>query len=311
MAEDAQEENGLRVVPASEILAMIEAREPVNLDEVIIKEELNTTKLNLPLDEKSRRIVSTYIRISNSQFGGDVFFSGSRFGVADFSGSKFSGFAYFSYSHFNENASFSGSQFDVVANFDESHFSKDAYFVGSQFRGVAYFMRSQFGGEVLTFKDAIFKDPRSEEDACRRAKNVAEKSGNRIEAGNYFYREMEAKRKQKPWYIQYPEFVLIQLIFGYGVHPEWLMYWWLLVVCAFAFIYAIGDGINGATGPLEYIEVSFATAIAPGYIAAIITPGSTGYRLLPEYHLWAMAETIVGTFLWAGFIATFAKKYMK
>jgi hypothetical protein len=57
--------------------------------------------------------------------------------------------------------------------------------------------------------------------------------------------------------------------------------------------------------------VSFAIAIAPGYIAAIINPGSAGYRLVPAYQIVAMIETIVGTFLWAGFIATFAKKYMR
>lgn len=122
---------------------------------------------------------------------------------------------------------------------------------------------------------------------------------------------MEARRKQKPWYIRYPEFIFIQLIFGYGVHPEWLMYWWILIITIFALVYALGNAIYGATEPFDYLKISFATAIAPGYIAAIINPGSMGYRLIPEYQAVAIIETIVGTFLWAGFIATFAKKYMR
>lgn len=100
------------------------------------------------------------------------------------------------------------------------------------------------------------------------------------------------------------------MIFGYGVHPGWLMTWWGIIVAAFGSLYWIVKGIEGATIS-ECIKFSFATAIAPGYIASVINPGNAGYRLIPEYHAIAMAETIVGTFLWAGFIATFARKYMK
>ena len=86
---------------------------------------------------------------------------------------------------------------------------------------------------------------------------------------------------------------------------------WAAIVTAFSVLYWIGGGINGATGLLDYIKFSFAIAIAPGYIASIINPGSTGYSLLPEFQAAAMAESIFGTLLWAGFIATFAKKYMR
>jgi hypothetical protein len=41
-------------------------------------------------------------------------------------------------------------------------------------------------------------------------------------------------------------------------------------------------------------------------------PGTTGYKITTELCQYvAMIETIVGTFLWAGFLATFAKKYMR
>jgi hypothetical protein len=280
-----------------------------------------------------------------SHFSGEAKFHGSRYiARADFEGSEFIGNAYFDYStfgiitwfyrsHFKRYAQFSSSHFNGFSTFgsskfywsadflgatfnDDLHFTGsviegDANFIGANFIKSTYFWGGQFNGEVLSFKYAVFNLPKSQEEACRKAKNVLEKNGDREEAGYHFYREMEAKRMQKPWYIRYPEFVLIQLVFGYGVHPEWLMYWWALIMMAFALIYALGDGISGATNVLDYIKISFAIAIAPGYIAAIINPGSAGYRLLPEYQVVAMIETIFGTFLWAGFIATFAKKYMR
>ena len=69
--------------------------------------------------------------------------------------------------------------------------------------------------------------------------------------------------------------------------------------------------IIGATQLFDYVKFSLATAIAPGYIATIISPGSTGFKLAQEYQAVAIVESIFGTFLWAGFIATFARKYMR
>lgn len=163
----------------------------------------------------------------------------------------------------------------------------------------------------MEFKDTRFETYTQQEIACRKAKILLEKNGDREQAGYHFYREMEAKRKQKPWYYRYPEFIFIQLIFGYGVHPWRLMAWWGITIVTFALIYWIVNGINGVTQLFDYMKFSLATAIAPGYIATIISPGSTGYRLAPEYQAVAIVESIFGTFLWAGFIATFAKKYMR
>jgi hypothetical protein len=61
----------------------------------------------------------------------------------------------------------------------------------------------------------------------------------------------------------------------------------------------------------DYLKFSFATAFAPGYIVNAIRPGYMGYQLLPKYQAIAMIETIFGTFMWAAFITTFARKYMK
>jgi hypothetical protein len=91
------------------------------------------------------------------------------------------------------------------------------------------------------------------------------------------------------------------------------MGWWLVIIALFAGFYYIEGGIREASNPFDYLKVSFATAIAPGYIAIIINPvSSVGYRITNEYYqAIAMIETVVGTVLWASFIATFAKKYMR
>jgi hypothetical protein len=83
------------------------------------------------------------------------------------------------------------------------------------------------------------------------------------------------------------------------------------MIAAFSILYWIGNGLNGATQLFDYLKFSLATAIAPGYIATIISPGSTGFKLAPEFQAVAIVESIFGTFLWAGFIATFARKNMR
>jgi uncharacterized protein YjbI with pentapeptide repeats len=277
---------------------------------------------------------SGHANFSRSTFSGLANFSGSTFnGLADFSGATFSGLANFAGSIFSEIANFNGDTFYGICYFWEAMFSEDADFREAAFSGHADFSGTTFGwdgdfngatfsrdayyggatflGEVLTFKNSNFYHPESQESAFRKAKNVLERNGDREEAGYHFYREMDGKRKQKPWYYRYPEYVFIQLIFGYGVHPWRLMTWWGIIVAGFAAFYWIRSGINGATQLFDYTKFSLATAIAPGYIATIITPGSTGYTLAPEYQAVAIIESIFGTFLWAGFIATFARKYMR
>ena len=73
-----------------------------------------------------------------------------------------------------------------------------------QFDSNANFWKSQFMGDV-SFKNAVFAEPYGQEQACRAARQALERLGDRERAGYYFYREMDGKRKQKKWYIRYPE----------------------------------------------------------------------------------------------------------
>ena len=168
--------------------------------------------------------------------------------------------------------------------FGDATFSKNATFKRATFSGDPWFEGAKFEGDVLTFRDATFIEAKYQEEACRKAKNVLEKNGDREEAGYHFYREMEGKRKQKESnykyfdyegllfynetdaspreltdlykYLRYNilDYLFIQIIFGYGVHPLRLWGFWLIFVALFAVLYWMGDGINNSTStqPLRF-----------------------------------------------------------
>ena len=271
-----------------------------------------------------------------AQFNGSASFRGAQFSeFADFGYAQFSGSTNFLGAQFNGSAGFWRAQFSISAYFSEAKFNGDAFFWGAQFSGSANFSGAKFNGD-LTFREATFSSLADQGKACRKTKMVQAKIGNRDEEEYHFYREMEAKRrlhglfeeeefpvkaqslkaenllivKNFLWYDVF-EYVFVQKIFGYGVHPWWLIAWWIAIVTLFAVTYWAGKGIGGAMTLFDCFKISFATAIAPGYIAVIFNPASTGYRIAPPYQAVAILETIIGTFLWAGFIATFAKRYMR
>ena len=343
----AQEIDSLREIPASDILARLQRGESIEYNNVIITGDVNISGLDLPRENESF-IIYPAIEIKNSQIQGifnfnnvifeeEVNFVGTHFtantsfmkaqfaNFTDFTGAHFYRNAEFNSAQFDESAIFNDCQFNGVTDFREARFNGYAYFCKSQFSGWAYFsdaefgmaaifveaefngvtdyMEAQFNGKVLTFRDAKFKDSRFKEYACRMAKNILEKNGDREEAGYHFYCEMDAKRMQKPRYIRYPEYVFIQRIFGYGVHPWWLWAWWFFFVGIFAAIYWIGNGVIGAAQPLDYIWFSITVAVTPGFAGYKPTPGF--------FQVVAGLEAIFGTFMWAAFIATFARKYMR
>ncbi|VVB72426.1 Uncharacterised protein [uncultured archaeon] len=85
----------------------------------------------------------------------------------------------------------------------------------------------------------------------------------------------------------------------------------ILFCCLFAFIYAFGNGINGASEAVDYSKFSLGAAFAPGYVANAVSPGYIGYQPTSWYQIVAWMEAIFGTFMWAAFIATFARKFMR
>jgi len=273
------------------------------------------------------------VYFNSCQFDGDACFSESKFHDGSyFEGSFFKGdalfvkcsfhFAYFPNCKFCADTHFNMSTFRLASQFLKSSFDEDIFFNYSQFNDFTTFANCKFNNrfiisgtkfsvDYLTFIQTSFKDPDSQEIACRQAKNVLEKNGNREEAGYHFYREMDARRKQKPWYIRYPEYALIQMIFGYGIHPERLIISWVVLIAIFFILYQYYSGVAHPDEWFEWMKFSFGAAIAPGYIASISNPESISYKLSHTFQIAAMIEAVAGTFLWAGFIATFARKYMR
>ena len=323
-----------RIISANWILKRIQGGKDVRLENAVIEGDLDLNKLDLPTQHIERtkqqkrfgmaeniKIVQSSIDISNSTMQGDLNFQNLNFNkYVHFEKVTFNLPALFAYSTFDEEACFDGATFcddvwfqcvtfDKNVLFHRTTFMGFVSFAGAIFRGGTWFGHATFNGDTLSFKNADFIFPYSQEDACRRAKNVLEKNGNREEAGNHFYREMDGKRKQKPWYIRYPEWLFIQFVFGYGVHPFRLMACWFGFVFLFAAIYSLGRGIDVAASQLnenaslaDYIWFSIATAVTPGY---------AGYKPTPDFKLVAGLEAIFGTFMWAAFIATFSRKYMR
>jgi hypothetical protein len=287
---------------------------------VVSSIKITNTKIDGMLNFANIIIQQPFL-LNGSQLSGNDSFEGTIFnGDVNFVGAMFSGNAYFEHARFNRDADFFGATFNSFAafwyttfngraGFGKAMFNGDTNFEGATFDKNAAFWGTTFSGDFLIFRNAKFNDPMSQEAAYRRAKNVLEKNGDREEAGFHFYWEMDSKRKQKPWYISYPELIFIQWIFGYGVHPLRLWACWLVFVGLFAILYWSGHGIDEAASQLngtaqlrDYIWFSIATAITPGY---------AGYKPTPDFKLVAGLEAILGTFMWAAFIATFARKYMR
>ena len=74
------------------------------------------------------------------------------------------------------------------------------------------------------------------------------------------------------------------------------------MVLAFASCYWYCEAVEGASAWFDYIWFSIATAATPGYAL---------YNPIGHYKIMTGVEAIVGTFMWAGFIATFARKYLR
>ena len=98
------------------------------------------------------------------------------------------------------------------------------------------------------------------------------------------------------------EFIFIQKIFGYGVYPFHLFGWWLIFVVTFAIIFSVKGALEEPVQWYDYFWFSIATAATPGYAS---------YKPLGLSKFIAGIEAILGTFMWAAFITTFAKKFSR
>lgn len=169
-------------------------------------------------------------RFNGTEIDGDVCFIGAEIlGDAQFEEAEIRGNVHFDDAKIDKAASFegaeihgaawfSGAKIREVAWFRRAKIGGDVWFVGAKIGEAAVFMEAEIGGNArfeeaeigeaawfnpieikgeLIFKNTKFKNSKAQEEACRKAKRIWEDFGDRIEGDYYFYREMEAKRKQK------------------------------------------------------------------------------------------------------------------
>lgn len=234
--------------------------------------------------------VGDIVRFERAEIEKDVCFRNARIGSAYFKGARI-----------GEDAYFNETVIERDINFDGAKIGFGAHFEGTEIGGKVSFNLIEMK-EELNFKKTRFKSLNSQERACRRARRICEDRGNRIDSDYYFYHEMEAKRKQKNWFLRILE-LPIQYVFGYGTRWESVFIVWFLVIFGFGFIYWLGRGVKGANSLWEnlYYSISTATGLGSGHYE-------------PFYGFFqglAAFESIFGTFMWAAFIAIFARKYMR
>jgi hypothetical protein len=160
--------------------------------------------------------------------------------------------------------------------------------------------------EGINLNNTKFEKPLYQEILCRYAKNNWESLGDKEKADYHYYREMEAKRLQKPFYIRYPEWIF-QKSFGYGLYPLRMFLTFFSIFVFFSIIYwHILNTLNNSiinVNLLIGLRFSFLTLIIPAY--GIVNPNTINFGI------FIIIEAILGAFMWPLFIATFARKYMR
>jgi hypothetical protein len=205
------------------------------------------------------------------------------------------------------NLSFIGARIKKGLILNGSQIKKHGFFDNAYIGLNAEFYHMDIMGE-LTFYKAVFKIPKAQEDACSRAKRSLEELGNREGADYHFYHEMVAKRKQKKHLPSLIEYVFIESVFGYGVYWNRILISWFLLLVGCGLMYWIGHGIEGK-------DLTRGASLFESLYFSIVTVTTIGYGdYFPRkgfFQALSSLEAIIGTFMWAAFIAIFARKYMR
>lgn len=188
---------------------------------------------------------------------------------------------------------------------------KDCYFYGTKLEGAfirgadisnAHLEEADWGSYVIGEENK--KDFYSAEHYYRQLKMWYTKSGYYDTAGEFFFREMTARRKAmkwwpKPWNRAISK-LLLSMLCGYGEKPERVIVSALVIIFGLAIAYYLWGSFNTSSfwDTLYYSVVSF-TAVGYGNWA----PQPTG---------WAKgvgaAEAVLGVFMIALYLITFTRK---
>jgi hypothetical protein len=220
---------------------------------------------------------------------------------------------------------FSGMEIEVDVDFDEATIYGNVWFGNEKGRhGYAWTDATKIGG-VVTCHHTKFKIPQVQQKVCRVARITLENIGSKVGADYYFNREEEARRKVRKSesfkkFKQGSKISKLRAIFTVvRVFVEWLLadltckygtdwkrtiaLWVLVVLVLFPILYWAGNGVEDANSFCKYIYFSIVTATTLG--CGDYHPAHGIYQGLVG------AEAIFGTFMWAVFIAIFARRYMR
>ncbi len=204
------------------------------------------------------------------------------------------------------NISFNNANINKHVKFIKAEIGQDINFNNAKIGGKACFHVININGK-LDCKKTEFIRLDAQEEMCRVAKNCAESLGDKEEVDNYFYREMEAKRLQKPVYIKKLEWIL-QKFFGYGVYPLRIITTFFAIFIIFSLIFWQINGIF-LENSIDYINLQIALKLS--FLTLIIPAYGLVSQSAANYGFYIIIEAIIGAFMWPLFIATFARKYMR
>lgn len=274
-------------------------------------------------------IFEKLVHFNSALFEGPVIFVGVIFKErANFAGAIFKGYAGFKGTVFRDDAIFKTSKFEGYANFVDATFDTVS-FEDAKFEFKLDFSALKFRMIDIDIPHENFKLPEAEAEACRVQRLFYEKEGNKDKADEMFLRERRALRSAKvrqakeqlnksnciksklkalinlfKAYIGASiEFILADLTCGYGtnwIKPIVLWIFTVLILCPL--LYLVTNSIPNAYDFLSCLYFSIVTATTLGY--GDLHPVGIGRAL-------ASAEAIFGTFMWAVFLAVFARKYMR
>ena len=143
-------------------------------------------------------IINVYADFGEARFKNAVHFNGTIFlNEASFDKAKFYKYTPFLGAKFYKAANFVGSIFVYNVTFMDALFERKVDFSNATFQGIVSFMDTRFLGESFNFRDSSFKFPKDEEAACAKAKKIFNDQGKKEEADYHFFREMDARRRQK------------------------------------------------------------------------------------------------------------------
>ncbi len=284
---------------------------------------------------------------SRTTFKGDAWFNEAKFeGNAGFSMATFEGHARFNGATFEEVAWFVGATFEGIADFREKEENSEYKFYGELSFSNAEFRKGVF----IDIPSEWFKLPSAEAEACRVQRIFYEREGKKDDADRMFVRERRALRKAKveeakanvrkvkeevketnsslrkvekikaelikafnlikatSSYLLAKgssslEFLIADLTCEYGINWQRpVILWMFFVLFTFPLLYFILGGVTKVSSPLDYLYFSIVTATTLGY---------GDLQPIGWCKLVASTEAIFGTFMWAVFLAVFARKYMR